>query len=154
MSGSAGPGTDASPGEGATDSLSSLLSLLDLESIEANVFRGVSPKDRWQRVFGGQVLGQALVAASRTVEGRECHSLHAYFLRAGDPKIPILYEVDRSRDGLSFSARRVVAVQHGEPIFTMSASFEVPEMGLEHQTAMPAVPQPEKIGRASCRERV
>ncbi len=141
MSGSAVPGSDASPGEeGATESLSALLALLDLETIDTNVFRGVSPKDRWQRVFGGQVLGQALVAASRTVEGRECHSLHAYFLRAGDPKIPILYEVDRSRDGLSFSARRVVAVQHGEPIFTMSASFEVPETGLEHQIAMPNSP--------------
>jgi len=146
MSGSAVPGSDASPGEeGATESLSSLLALLDLETIDTNVFRGVSPKDRWQRVFGGQVLGQALVAASRTVEGRECHSLHAYFLRAGDPKIPILYEVDRSRDGLSFSARRVVAVQHGEPIFTMSASFEVAEAGLEHQIAMPNVPPPESL---------
>src|SRR5438067_11801757 len=122
-----------------------LVALLDLEAIEENVFRGGSPKDRWQRVFGGQVLGQALVAASRTVEGRDCHSLHAYFLRAGDPKIPILYQVDRSRDGLSFSARRVVAIQHAEPIFTMSASFEVPESGLEHQIAMPTVPQPESL---------
>src|SRR6478672_9933563 len=143
MSGSVVPGSDASPGEeGATESLSSLLALLDLETLDTNVFRGVSPKDRWQRVFGGQVLGQALVAASRTVEGRECHSLHAYFLRAGDPKIPILYEVDRSRDGLSFSARRVVAVQNGLPIFTMSASFDRAEPGLEHQTAMPDVPAP------------
>jgi acyl-CoA thioesterase-2 len=129
----------------ATQALASLLSLLDLEPIETNIFRGNSPKDRWQRVFGGQVLGQALVAASRTVEQRTCHSLHAYFLRAGDPKTPILYEVDRSRDGLSFSARRVVAIQHGEPIFTMSASFEVPEIGLEHQISMPDVPAPEQL---------
>jgi acyl-CoA thioesterase-2 len=130
---------------GAKEALASLLSLLDLEPIENNIFRGVSPKDRWQRVFGGQVLGQALVAAARTVEGRLCHSLHGYFLRPGDPRVPILYEVDRSRDGVSFSARRVVAIQHGEPIFTMSASFEVVEQGLEHQTAMPDVPQPEML---------
>jgi acyl-CoA thioesterase-2 len=136
--------TDSGAGA-ATEALASLLSLLDLEPIESNIFRGRSPKDRWQRVFGGQVLGQALVAASRTVEGRTCHSLHAYFLRAGDPKTPILYQVDRSRDGLSFSARRVVAVQHGEPIFTMSASFEVPEQGLEHQISMPEVPAPEDL---------
>src|SRR5882672_7481756 len=146
MSGSAVPGSDASPDEeAATESLASLLALLDLEALDINVFRGVSPKDRWQRVFGGQVLGQALVAASRTVEGRDCHSLHAYFLRAGDPKIPILYEVDRSRDGLSFSARRVAAIQHGEPIFTMSASFQMHEQGLEHQIPMPDVPQPESL---------
>ena len=142
---------DCSGGSIATDAveaeraLASLLSLLDLESIESNIFRGVSPKDRWQRVFGGQVLGQALIAASRTVEERHCHSLHAYFLRAGDPRIPILYEVDRSRDGRSFSARRVVAIQHGEPIFTMSASFEVVEEGLEHQIGMPDVPPPEEL---------
>ena len=132
------------PGD-AQEALASLLSLLDLETIESNIFRGISPKDRWQRVFGGQVLGQALIAASRTVEGRTCHSLHAYFLRAGDPRIPILYEVDRSREGRSFSARRVVAIQHGEPIFTMSASFEVAEQGLEHQIAMPDVPPPEAL---------
>src|SRR5690242_17429566 len=98
--------------------LASLLGILDLDAIENDFFRGVSPSDRWQRVYGGQVLGQALVAASRTVEGRLCHSLHAYFLRAGDPRRPILYEVDRSRDGRSFSARRVVAIQHGAQIFT------------------------------------
>src|SRR5207244_6974784 len=90
-----------------------VLDLLDLEAIEVNIFRGVSPKDRWQRVFGGQVLGQALVAAARTVEDRQCHSMHAYFLRAGDPKTPILYEVDRSRDGRSFSARGVAAMHNG-----------------------------------------
>jgi len=131
--------------DGAREALASLLSLLDLEAIETDIFRGLSPKDRWQRVFGGQVLGQALVAAGRTVEGRICHSLHAYFLRPGDPKTPILYEVDRSRDGHSFSARRVVAIQHGQPIFTMSASFERIEPGLEHQTQMPDVPLPESL---------
>jgi len=133
-------------GESGPDkALASLLDLLDLETIETNIFRGVSPKDRWQRVFGGQVLGQALVSAGRTVEGWTCHSLHAYFLRAGDPKTPILYEVDRSRDGQSFSARRVVAIQNGVPIFTMSASFEDTEQGLEHQNAMPRVPWPEEL---------
>jgi acyl-CoA thioesterase-2 len=137
--------SSAAEGAEAKDALASLLSLLDLEPIETNIFRGVSPKDRWQRVFGGQVLGQGLVAASRTVEGRNCHSLHAYFLRAGDPKTPILYEVDRSRDGISFSARRVVAIQKGEPIFTMSASFVAAENGLEHQMAMPDVPEPEGL---------
>src|SRR5579883_1499589 len=116
---------------GQTDpaALNSLLALLDLERLETNFFRGLSPNDRWQRVYGGQVLGQALVAAYRTVDTRLCHSLHAYFLRAGDPRTPIIYEVDRSRDGKSFSARRVVAIQHGSPIFTMSASFETPEAG-------------------------
>jgi acyl-CoA thioesterase-2 len=105
----------------------------------------VSPKDRSQRVFGGQVLGQALVAAGRTVEGRVAHSLHAYFLVAGDPKVPILYEVDRSRDGSSFSSRRVVAIQHGRQIFHMSVSLQVPETGLEHQIEMPDVPPPEGL---------
>ncbi|SRR5579885_723731 len=122
-----------------------LLKLLDLEPIEENIFRGVSPKDRSQRVFGGQVLGQALVAAQRTVTGRICHSLHAYFLIAGDPKVPILYEVDRSRDGTSFSSRRVVAIQHGRPIFHMSVSFQIVEPGLEHQIDPPKVPPPDKL---------
>jgi acyl-CoA thioesterase II len=125
--------------------LAELLDVLSLEAIETNVFRGSSPKDRWQRVFGGQVLGQALVAAQRTVNDRVCHSLHAYFLRGGDPKVPILYEVDRSRDGHTFTARRVVAIQHGRPIFTMSASFQIPEEGLEHQITMPEVPMPETL---------
>ena len=145
MSDRAATDSGPDPASSGQEALSSLLSLLDLEPIENNMFRGRSPKDRWQRVFGGQVLGQALVAASRTVEGRDCHSLHAYFLRAGDPKLPILYEVDRSRDGTSFSARRVVAIQHGEPIFTMSASFDVLQQGLEHQMAMPDVPAPEEL---------
>ncbi len=122
-----------------------LIKLLDLEPIEENIFRGVSPKDRSQRVFGGQVLGQALVAAGRTVEGRIAHSLHAYFLVAGDPKVPILYEVDRSRDGSSFSSRRVVAIQHGRQIFHMSVSLQVTESGLEHQIEMPKVPPPEEL---------
>jgi len=122
-----------------------VLALLDLEKIEENIFRGVSPRDRMQRVFGGQVLGQALVAAGRTVEGRVCHSFHAYFLRAGDPKVPILYEVDRSRDGASFTARRVVAIQHGRQIFNLAASFQVEETGYEHQFDMPSVPAPETL---------
>ena len=122
-----------------------LIRLLDLEPIEVNIFRGISPQDRSQRVFGGQVLGQALVAATRTVEGRLCHSLHAYFLLPGDPKVPILYEVDRSRDGGSFSSRRVVAIQHGRPIFHMAVSFQVEEAGLEHQIDPPAVPPPEDL---------
>ena len=131
--------------DGAKAALATLLGLLDLECIETNVFRGVSPKDRWQRVYGGQVLGQALVAAQRTVEGRICHSLHAYFLRPGDPKTPILYEVDRNRDGGSFTARRVVAIQNGQVIFTMAASFQVAEQGLEHQLDMPEAPDPESL---------
>jgi acyl-CoA thioesterase II len=129
----------------ARQALDTLVGLLDLEPIETDVFRGRSPADRWQRVFGGQVLGQALVAATRTVETRSCHSLHAYFLRPGDPRVPILYEVDRSRDGGSFSARRVVALQHEQPIFTMAASFQSAEPGLDHQLAMPDVPEPESL---------
>src|ERR1700690_277179 len=117
--------------------IAEVLDLLDLEKIEENIFRGQSPEDRMQRVFGGQVLGQALAAAGRTVEARVCHSFHAYFLRAGDPKVPILYEVDRSRDGPSFTARRVVAIQHGQQIFTLAASFQLEEAGYEHQFDMP-----------------
>src|SRR3974390_2416261 len=122
-----------------------LIALLDLDPIEVNIFRGVSPKDRSQRVFGGQVLGQALVAATRTVEGRFCHSLHAYFLVPGDPRVPILYEVDRSRDGKSFSSRRVVAIQHGRQIFHMSVSFQAQEPGVEHQIAPPPAPPPDSL---------
>jgi acyl-CoA thioesterase-2 len=131
--------------DSAKTPIDEVLTLLDLEKIEENIFRGVSPKDRMQRVFGGQVLGQALVAAGRTVEGRVCHSFHAYFLRAGDPKVPILYEVDRSRDGTSFTARRVVAIQHGRQIFNLAASFQVQEEGYEHQFDMPTVPAPEAL---------
>jgi acyl-CoA thioesterase II len=122
-----------------------LVGLLDLEPVEVNIFRGRSPKDRFQRVFGGQVLGQALVAAYHTVKSRICHSLHAYFLVPGDPKIPILYEVDRSRDGTSFSSRRVVAIQHGRQIFHMSVSFQAPEQGFEHQIDAPSVPSPDQL---------
>lgn len=122
--------------------LADLVALLDIESKGVDLFEGISPKDRWQRVYGGQVLGQALVAAQRTVEERNCHSLHAYFLRAGNPKHPISYQVRRSRDGRSFSARHVIAVQKDRPIFTMSASFQHLEEGLNHQTPMPDVPPP------------
>ncbi len=122
-----------------------LLSILDLEPLEHNLFRGRSFDPGWQRVFGGQVIGQALVAASRTVSDRFVHSLHCYFLRTGDPALPIVYEVERVRDGGSFSTRRVVAIQHGKPIFVMSASFHIREEGLEHQITMPDVPAPEDL---------
>ncbi|MBB98621.1 MAG: acyl-CoA thioesterase II [Rhodobacteraceae bacterium] len=123
-----------------------LLSILDLEPLEHNLFRGMSPQVGWQRVFGGQVIGQSLVAASRTVpEERGVHSLHAYFLRPGDPAVPIIYEVDRIRDGGSFTTRRVVAIQHGHAIFSMSASFQKHEEGLEHQMTMPEVTAPEEL---------
>jgi acyl-CoA thioesterase-2 len=125
-----------------------LVALLDLEAIEVNIFRGISPDVKLQRVFGGQVAGQALVAAARTVErpGRGVHSLHAYFLRPGDPTVPILYEVDRIRDGRSFTTRRVVAIQHGQAIFNLSASFHAAEPGMEHQAPMPtAVAAPEAL---------
>lgn len=126
--------------------LQQLLGLLDLEKIEENIFRGQCADHRVQRVFGGQVLGQALEAASRTVDSaRLCHSLHAYFLRPGSTGQPILYQVDRSRDGASFSARRVVAIQNGAQIFTLSASFQKDEGGFEHHAAMPQVPPPEAL---------
>jgi acyl-CoA thioesterase-2 len=125
--------------------LQGLIELLDLEQLEVNLFRGTSPQEGWQRVFGGQVIGQAMVAAGRTVEGRAAHSFHAYFLRPGDPKVPILYEVDRIRDGRSFTTRRVVAIQHGQAIFNLAASFQVDEPGLEHQLQMPGVPGPEGL---------
>ena len=126
-------------------SLESLLATLDLEQLEVNLFRGVSPQNGWKRVFGGQVIAQALVAAARTVEGKLPHSLHAYFLLGGDPAAPIIYDVDRIRDGGSFSTRRVVAIQHGEAIFSMGVSFHIPETGLSHQAAMPDVPDPETL---------
>ena len=128
------------------ESLQALLRLLDLEQIEQDLFRGASPETNLQRVFGGQVAGQALVAAGRTVEpSRSVHSLHAYFLRPGDPTRPIVYEVDRTRDGRSFTTRRVVALQHGRVIFTMSASFQVHETGIEHQIAMPPTTDPDDL---------
>ena len=126
--------------------LDGLLDLLDLEQIELNIFRGRSPDDRRQRVFGGQVAGQALVAAGRTVPpDRPVHSLHAYFIRPGDPAVPLVYAVDRTRDGQSFTTRRVAAVQHGETIFTLSASFHHAEPGPEHADPIPDVPGPDQI---------
>ncbi|MDX3310825.1 acyl-CoA thioesterase II [Streptomyces sp. ME08-AFT2] len=123
--------------------LQDLLDLLDLEQIEENIFRGRSRSAVVPRVFGGQVAAQALVAAGRTVpRDRPAHSLHAYFLRAGDPGAPIVYDVERIRDGRSFTTRRVVAVQHGRPIFSLSASFQTYEEGLDHQAPMPASPDP------------
>jgi len=125
-----------------------VVDILNLETLEVNLFRGRSPQSRWQRVFGGQVIGQALVATCRTVEDvatRPPHSLHAYFLIGGDPKVPIIYEVDRIRDGKSFTTRRVVAIQHGHAIFSMSVSFHVAEEGMAHQAKMPNVPQPEAL---------
>ena len=125
--------------------LAELLNLLDLERLEDNLFRGQSRDIGAPQVFGGQVLGQALVAASRTVDGRLVHSLHAYFLRRGDVNAPIVFEVDRSRDGGSFTSRRVVAIQHGQPILTMSASFQINEPGMDHQAPMPVAPPPEGL---------
>ncbi len=131
-----------------TSAIQDVLDILDLEPLEVNLFRGRSPQSRWQRVFGGQVIGQALVAACRTVEDvatRPPHSLHAYFLIGGDPKVPIIYEVDRIRDGRSFTTRRVVAIQHGKAIFSMSVSFHLAEQGFSHQFPMPDVPRPEAL---------
>jgi acyl-CoA thioesterase-2 len=125
--------------------LADLIGVLALENIEVNIFRGQSRDIGSPQVFGGQVLGQALTAASQTVEKRWVHSLHAYFLRRGDVNAPIVYEVDRSRDGKSFSNRRVVAIQHGRQIFNMAASFQVHEQGLEHQMSMPDVRRPEDL---------
>jgi acyl-CoA thioesterase-2 len=120
--------------------------ILNLEQLEVDIFRGLSPDEDLQRVFGGQVAGQALVAAGRTVPAdRPVHSLHAYFLRPGDPTIPIIYTVDRIRDGRSFSTRRVIAVQHGKAIFALSASFHIVEEGAEHQFPMPDAPPPESV---------
>ncbi|WP_159587596.1 acyl-CoA thioesterase II [Chelativorans xinjiangense] len=130
-----------------SSAMQALLDILNLEALEHNLFRGRSPQVGWQRVFGGQVIGQALVAAQRTVtENRHVHSLHCYFMRPGDPAVPIIYEVDRIRDGGSFATRRVVAIQHGHAIFSLAASFQVDEVGLEHQLPMPGeVPAPETL---------
>jgi len=128
-----------------TDELQDLVDVLQLEQLEVNLFRGRSRELHSARVFGGQVLGQALSAAGRTVEDRLVHSLHAYFLRAGDPEVPIVYNVDRSRDGRSFTNRRVVAIQHGRPILNLAASFQVEEEGLTHQIDMPEVPAPDEL---------
>ena len=135
-----------------------LVDILNLEPLEVNLFRGRSPQASWQRVFGGQVIGQALVAACRSVEdvtARPPHSLHAYFLLGGDPKVPIIYEVDRIRDGKSFTTRRVVAIQHGHAIFSMSVSFHLAEQGWSHQFKMPNVPTPDALpNEAEFRNRI
>jgi acyl-CoA thioesterase-2 len=125
--------------------LDDLIKVMTLERLEMNLFRGESRDIGSPQVFGGQVLGQALVAASATVERGVVHSLHAYFLRRGDFNSPIVYEVDRARDGHSFTTRRIVAIQHGEQIFNMSASFQVLEEGIDHQRSMPQVPPPEDL---------
>jgi acyl-CoA thioesterase-2 len=128
-----------------SEALATLLSLLELEKLEENLFRGRSPQQSWQRIYGGHVIGQALMAAARTVEGRALHSMHAYFLLAGDPSLPIVYEVDRIRDGASFTTRRVKAVQKGRAIFSLSASFHKVEHSYDHQSTMPEVPAPEEL---------
>jgi len=128
-----------------SSAVKALLEILDLEPLEVNLFRGRSPQTGWQRVFGGQVIGQALVAAVRTVENRTPHSMHAYFLLPGDPKVPIIYEVERIRDGRSFTTRRVLAIQHGHPIFSMSVSFHNDEPGMTHQATIPDVPAPDAL---------
>ena len=125
--------------------LAELVGLLDLEAIETNIFRGQNEKGHRMRLFGGQVAAQALAAAARTVEERTAHSLHGYFLRGGDPAVPVVYTVDRIRDGASFTTRRVVAVQHGQAIFNMSVSFHKREKGFEHQDEMPDAPDPEEL---------
>ncbi|HEY1311955.1 MAG TPA: acyl-CoA thioesterase II [Pseudolabrys sp.] len=139
-----------------TTAVQDLLTILDLEPLEVNLFRGRSPQVGWQRVFGGQVIGQALVAAVRTVDAsRPPHSMHAYFLLAGDPKVPIIYDVDRIRDGKSFTTRRVTARQHGHPIFSMLVSFHTDEPGLDHQAKMPDVPLPEDLpSESEVREKI
>lgn len=141
-------GVEAPTEEGATGQVAvdGLVRLLDLEEIDRDIYRGVSTRSRWQRVFGGQVAGQALVAAGRTVpDDRRVHSLHSYFVRPGDPTIPIIYEVDRVRDGRSFSTRRVIAVQRGETIFSLAASFQLDQDGIDHQMSMPEVPAPDSL---------
>ncbi|MBC2772502.1 acyl-CoA thioesterase II [Rhizobium sp. AQ_MP] len=131
---------------GQTKPMQELIERLDLEKLEENLFRGSSPQNGWQRVFGGLVIAQALMAAQRCVDpDRIVHSLHAYFMRPGDPSIPIVYQVERIRDGSSFTTRRVVAIQHGKAIFSMSASFQVEEPGFDHQVTIPGVPAPETL---------
>ncbi|MDM9621342.1 acyl-CoA thioesterase II [Rhizobium sp. S96] len=126
--------------------METLIATLDLEPIEVDIFRGTSPQVGWQRVFGGQVIAQALMAAQRTVDReRRVHSLHAYFMRPGDPSVPIIYQAERIRDGASFNTRRVVAIQHGKAIFALSASFQIEEPGFDHQIGMPDVPSPEEL---------
>jgi acyl-CoA thioesterase-2 len=122
-----------------------LVEILNLEQIELDLYRGLTPARQGQRIYGGQVVAQALTAAYRTIEGRLCHSMHAYFIRPGDPSVPILFQVDRARDGGSFSVRRVVAIQNGKQIFNLAASFQVPEDGFEHQDQAPVVTPPEEL---------
>jgi acyl-CoA thioesterase-2 len=123
-----------------------LVETLQLERLEVNLFRGTTPdEEARQRIYGGQVIAQSLLAAYETVEDRVCHSLHCYFIRPGDPNIPIIFEVDRSRDGGSFTTRRVVAIQHGQQIFNLAASFQVEEEGFEHQSEMPAAPHWDEV---------
>ena len=129
-----------------SDPVANLLAILDLEPLERNLYRGLSPQVGWQRVFGRLVISQALVAATRTVDDeRRVHSLHGYFLRPGDPSVPIIYQVDRIRDGRSFATRRAIGVQHGEPIFALSCSYQRQETGWSHQPAMPDVPRPDQL---------
>src|SRR3954469_24772200 len=146
------------PRASMSSAVQDLLAILDLERLEVNLFRGRSPQVGWQRVFGGQVIGQALVAPCRTVDdvaGRPPHSLHAYFLLGGDPEVPIVYEVDRIRDGKSFTTRRVVAIQRGHAIFTMAVSFHRDESGMSHQAEMPPLPMPDALPtEAEIKERV
>lgn len=138
-----------------TEPVEQLLAVLSLEKLEEDLFRGTSPDFGWQRVFGGQVIAQALSAAIRTVpQERSCHSLHSYFLRPGDPKVPIVYTVDRIRDGGSFTTRRVVAMQHGEAIFSLSASFQRHEVGFEHQITMPDIPKPDELPHGEALEEI
>ncbi len=128
------------------DPVARLAALLDLERLDDNLFRSLTQEEGWKRVYGGQVLGQALVAAQRTVDAdRPVHSLHAYFILPGDPGAPIIYQTERTRDGRSFTTRRVVAIQHGRPIFNLTASFQIAETGFDHQDAMPSVPGPEGL---------
>jgi len=126
-----------------------LIDTLALERIEVNLFRGLAPRDEGPRIFGGLVIAQALLAAYATVKDSICHSIHCYFLRPGDPQIPILFEVDRARDGRTFTSRRVIAIQHGEQIFNLAGSFQHPEEGVEHQDTMPDVPSPEELADES-----
>ena len=127
-----------------TTAADQLLELLDIEQLEVDLFRGIgSGGETTTRIFGGHVIAQALMAAYRTVPDRLCHSLHAYFIRPGDPKIPVIYQVDRARDGGSFTTRRVVAIQHGKQIFNLSASFHIDEDGWDYQHKIPQVGAPE-----------
>ena len=137
--------TDATT-DAMTDAVAELIAILDLERLEVDLFRGQNPKTGWRRVFGGQVVAQALVAATRTVpDDRPAHSLHAYFMLPGDPRAPIVYEVERIRDGRSFTTRRVKAIQHGRAIFATTISYQVSEGGFEHQPAMPDVAGPDGL---------